>query len=235
MNWTIITVIQADKGTLRDPEDSVAGLDSGLLSPVPDMWTLHYCGLYSQYAIVGLLYGMSGTMVPLCSYVYNGDGNTCANARSVAFFAWNFKLLFALGTDCSRPFGMRRKPFMLFGMASVILILLFMTAFAHKMTVSSWLATLLLLNFFLMFSDVPADGYSVELGHLEPPLRRGQILATGQRVRFTFCMISGFIQTFLLNGPTTNSPVCCCLLVYLFTYVPCLLTNLFISDTRTAR
>jgi len=214
----------------------VAGLDSGLLSPVPDMWTLHYCGLYSQYAIVGLLYGMSGTMVPLCSYVYNGDGNTCANARSVAFFAWNFKLLFALGTDCSRPFGMRRKPFMLFGMASVILILLFMTAFAHKMIVSSWLATLLLLNFCLMFSDVPADGYSVELGHLEPPLRRGQILATGQRVRFTFCMISGFIQTFLLNGPTTNSPVCCCLLTYLFTYVVVyILTYLFISYTRTAR
>ena len=37
-----------------------------------------------------------------------------------------------------------------------------------------------------MFSDVPADGYSVELGQLEPPERRGQILATGQRVRFSF-------------------------------------------------
>ena len=57
-----------------------------------------------------------------------------------------------------------------------------------------------------MFSDVPSDGYSVELGKLEPNAQRGQILATGQRIRFIFAAISGLIQMFLLNGPTTNAP-----------------------------
>lgn len=56
-----------------------------------------------------------------------------------------------------------------------------------------------------MFSDVPADGYSVELGQREPPETRGQILATGQLVRFSFCVLAGIIQSVLLNGPTTNA------------------------------
>eukprot|EP01032_Pedospumella_encystans_P033616 gene33616-37989_t len=59
-----------------------------------------------------------------------------------------------------------------------------------------------------MFSDVPADGYSVELGKLESLEQRGQILATGQRVRFAFCVVAGVIQTFLLNGPSTNDSAC---------------------------
>ncbi len=56
--------------------------------------------------------------------------------------------------------------------------------------------------------DVPADGYSVELGQLESKEQRGQILATGQRIRYTFCILSGVIQTFLLNGPTTSPNDC---------------------------
>jgi MFS family permease len=51
-------------------------------------------------------------------------------------------------------------------------------------------------------------GYSVELGQMEPLERRGQILATGQRVRFTFCVLAGIIQTFLLNGPATGPSNC---------------------------
>ena len=42
-----------------------------------------------------------------------------------------------------------------------------------------------------MFSDVPADGYCVALGQMEPEKKRGTILATGQRLRFTFSMIAG--------------------------------------------
>ena len=90
---------------------------------------------------------------------------------------------------------------------------------AHTMNASTWLSMLLLMQGFLMFSDVPADGYryshtqllthslthefthllprSVELGKLESDEQRGQILATGQRIRFTFSVVAGVIQTFL--------------------------------------
>jgi Na+/melibiose symporter-like transporter len=59
-----------------------------------------------------------------------------------------------------------------------------------------------------MMSDVPADGYSVELGQMEPPESRGQILVTGQRIRFSFCILAGFLQTFFVNGSSTNAPDC---------------------------
>jgi hypothetical protein len=101
---------------------------------------------------------MSGTLVPICSYVYEGDSNTCANARNLVFFAWNFKLVFALVTDSYRPFGLRRKPWMLFGLGCVLILLALLTAFADKLSASSWLGSLLVMQLFLMFSDVPADG-----------------------------------------------------------------------------
>jgi len=35
-----------------------------------------------------------------------------------------------------------------------------------------------------------------------------QILATGQLIRFSFSILAGVIQAFLLNGPSTNSSTC---------------------------
>ena len=48
----------------------------------------------------------------------------------------------------------------------------------------------------------------MELGQLEPMERRGQILATGQMIRYTFNGISGLIQALLVNGPATSPPDC---------------------------
>jgi hypothetical protein len=97
---------------------------------------------------------------------------------------------------------------MLFGWTFALLILLLLTIVADKLDASTWLILLLLVQFFAMFSDVPADGYSVELGQLEPKERRGQILATGQMIRFIFCIVAGLIQSTLLNGPSTNDSEC---------------------------
>jgi hypothetical protein len=80
-----------------------------------DMWSINYVGLYCQYAAVGLLYGSSGTLIPFCAYAFKGSTNVCANAKNITFFAWNIKLFFAILTDCIRPFGMRRKPWMIMG------------------------------------------------------------------------------------------------------------------------
>lgn len=175
---------------------------------VPNMWSWPYIGLYSQYASVGLLYGASGTLLPLCVYNFNGASNVCANAKNIVNFAWSFKVGFAMLTDCYRPFGMRRKPWMILGWSLVLVMLLVLALTAEDMDVSSWLVSLLFVQAFLMLSDVPADGYCVELGRLEPIERRGQILATGQRIRFTFCIVAGVLQTFLLNGPDTNASDC---------------------------
>ena len=46
----------------------------------------------------------------------------------------------------------------------------------------------------MMLADVPADGYSVELGQLEKAHERGIILSTGQYIRFLATMCAGVIQ-----------------------------------------
>lgn len=182
--------------------------EEGDKQAVPDMWSKEYIGLYCQYASIGLMYGSTGALIPFCVYTFDGPSNVCSNSRNIVTFAWNLKIFYALIVDSYRPFGMRRKPWMLAGWAMVLLLFLVLAIAADKMSISSWLVTLLFTQAFAMLSDVPADGYSVELGKLESPEQRGQILATGQRVRFAFCVVAGVIQTFLLNGPSTNDSDC---------------------------
>lgn len=175
---------------------------------VPDMWSKEYIGLYCQYAAIGLIYGTGGALTSLCVYSYDGSPNLCANASSITFFAWSFKIVFAIITDIYRPFGLRRKPWFIFGWGGVLVLLLILSISAHTLDASSWLGVLLTIQVFAMFADVPADGYSVELGQMEPKEQRGTILATGQFIRFSFCIVAGVIQALLLNGPSTTSSDC---------------------------
>lgn len=181
---------------------------SGNKEALPDMWSYDYIGLYCQYAAVGLLYGSAGTVIPFCVYTFDGPSNVCSNGKNVMFFAWSLKIFIAVLTDMYRPFGFRRRPWMMFGWAGTLLCLLILATTANLLPLSLWLTLLMFSQFFLMFSDVPADGYSVELGHMEPLESRGQILATGQRIRFSFSVLAGVLQTFLLNGPATSEDDC---------------------------
>jgi hypothetical protein len=131
---------------------------------IPNMWSWDYIGLYSCFAAVGFLCGTVGTSGTFCVYVFGGSPNVCANAPNLMLFAWNFKIVFALITDSYRPFGLRRRPWMIFGFSSVLFILAISMITAESLTASNWLILLLFMNIGLMFADVPADGYSVQIG-----------------------------------------------------------------------
>ena len=162
----------------------------------PDMWSWGYIGLYAQYAAVGLLYGTGGALLPLCVYVYDGESNLCANGFSIVTFAWSFKIFFAILTDIYRPFGMRRKPWMIFGWLGVLLCLLVLAFDAGKMTVSSWLSCLLMMQALMMFSDVPADGYSVEVGSMDSDIRINYFSPpSSSHFFFFFFFITKILQT----------------------------------------
>ncbi len=172
---------------------------------LPDMWSLPNIGLYCQYAAVGLLFGSSGTVLPFCAYVKKGSDDVCSNSGSVVLLAWSFKIVIAVITDLYRPFGYRRKSWMLIGWCLVLITRLLLAVIpTDSLSVSAWLILLMLSQFFLMFSDVPADGYSVQLGQMEPRKSRGTILATGQLVRFSLTTFARLLQTFLLNGKSTS-------------------------------
>ena len=97
---------------------------------------------------------------------------------------------------------------MLFGWTGVLVLLLVIAILGKRLSADHWLSMLLCVQAFAMFSDVPADGYSVELGKLEDETNRGKILTTGQEVRFAFCILAGIIQTFFLNSTQTSYDGC---------------------------
>ena len=67
---------------------------------------------------------------------------------------------------------------MLCGWAGVLVLLLVLTFTSNTMSLTAWLVSQMAVNGFVMLSDVPSDGYCVELGQMEPFEKRGQILAT---------------------------------------------------------
>ena len=81
----------------------------------------------------------------------------------------------------------------------VLVLLLVLAITAHTLSITTWLVLLMLVQGFVILSDVPADGYSVEIASLEKEHEKGQILATGQRIRFTFCIVAGNILILYLN------------------------------------
>jgi len=188
--------------------DRVQGMSDGKSDMGEKMWTLNFIGLYAQYAAVGFVLGSMGVGMNFCVYVYGGASNVCANSSSIMRLPWSFKIFYAIFTDSYRPYGMRRKPYMLIGWAGVLTLLLTLAFVADKLNASTWIAMNMAIQALLMVSDVPADGYSVELSQLQSAEKRGQILATGQIVRFSFGILASVVQTFLMNGPTTNAPDC---------------------------
>lgn len=172
------------------------------------MWTWDYIGLYAHYAGVGINGGIQGLILNFCVYYFHGATTLCPNAQAIIFLPWSFKIVYAIITDSFRPFGLRRKPYLIAGWIGVIIFTLALAVFAPSMGSSTWILLSICTMVFLMLADVPADGYSVELGKLEKPEHRGQILATGQRIRFLSTMAAGFIQAFLVNGPSTNPSTC---------------------------
>lgn len=201
--------IYSDPASSPSSKDFVDDVKIPEISLVPNIWSKDFVGIYCSYAIFGLILGGSGTWLPFCEYVYKGSSNLCANTGNIGFFAWNFKVFVAVVTDMYAPFGYRRKSWMLMGLF-VTLFLTFMLAVVppDSMGANVWISLQFFIQMGVMFSDVPSDGYCVELGQMESLEQRGQILVVGQKVQYVFCIFAGLIQAFLLNGRSTSAKDC---------------------------
>jgi hypothetical protein len=174
----------------------------------PQMYKIHNVGLYAHYAALGLVYAIAGLCYNFCYYVYDGSDNVCANAQSLIFVPWGLKIFFAMFTDSYRPFGTRRKVYIIGSWVLVMLLCLILALCANELSVGAWIGVSIFMQALLMIADVPADGYSVEIGQLEGEAERGMVLSNGQKYRFAFTVLGGFIQAVLVNGPTTNDSDC---------------------------
>lgn len=172
------------------------------------MYRFHNVGLYCHYAAVGLGYGIQGLAPNFCFYYYGGDANVCNNAQSMVFLAWGLKIFYAVVTDRYRPCGTRRRAYMIAGWVGTIALTALLGVIGDTCTVGTWLGVSIATQACMMLADVPADGYSVELGQLERPDERGVILSTGQVLRFASTMFAGVVQALLVNGTKTNAAGC---------------------------
>ena len=171
-------------------------------------YRFHNIGLYCHFAGLGLCYGVSGIAQNFCFYFYDGSDNVCANAPSLIFLAWGFKIFYAMLTDRFRPFNSRRRVYMKCGWAGVVGCTLILALIGDTCNAQTWLGLSIATQACLMLADVPADGYAVELGQLEAENERGVILSTGQFIRFLATMFAGIIQATMVNGESTNAPGC---------------------------
>jgi len=171
-------------------------------------WKWKYLGLYAHYAGLGLIMSSVNCSTNFCYYYFRGPHNVCANSWSLIVIPWGFKIFLAILTDSFRPWGYRRKIYLSVGWAGVVFFTLLISCLADSLSVDAWIGLSLLTQLFLMLADTVADGICIEVGQLEPPAERGQVLATGQRIRFILTIFGAIVQSFLLNGKDGNPPDC---------------------------
>ena len=178
------------------------------------MWTRSFIGLYAHYALVGYSSGtLQGLVQNFCYYSLHGPPNLCINAYNIIVIPWNIKFFYAMITDIYRPFGFRRRPYMITGWISAllftfILAMLGKTLQGESSGVYTWIGLNFVIQIFLILADVSADGMSVEIGRYEKENERGTVLVTGQFIKFWFSVGASFLQAFFMNGPDTNPTGC---------------------------
>mgnify|MGYP000571086428 CR=1 FL=1 len=150
--------INSSSKHLMDSGKYIDDLEDGTKSDQLNIWTLDHIGLYCVYGAGGLLYGTAGTLSSFCVYVYHGQPNVCANSINLYFFAWNFKIIYAIIEESFRPFGLRRKPWMIAGFSGVLLVLAVLIASGPSISASNWIAACMMLQISYIIADVSADG-----------------------------------------------------------------------------
>ena len=172
-------------------------------------WKWEKVGLYCHYMGVGLVMSSVNLCNNFCYYTYGGSPSVCANSWSLIVLPWGLKVLYALVTDSFRPWGYRRWVYLCAGWVGVIFFSLLLAILAKSVTVTGWIGLSLVVQGFLMLADTVADGICIEVGQLESVEERGQVLATGQRVRFAMTIFGALIQCLLVNGNNSTNPPGC--------------------------
>lgn len=93
----------------------------------PRLLSLEALGLVSQYAAVGLVYGvLPSTITPFLTYYLNMEGTATTSARALISIPWSLKVFIGILSDCVPIFGFRRRPYMVMGWTVTVLSLMAM-------------------------------------------------------------------------------------------------------------
>ncbi|KAF0686745.1 Aste57867_21465 [Aphanomyces stellatus] len=85
-------------------------------------------GLFSQYAAIGVIYGMiPGLNYPIFNIYLQLEGYQTASYSTLVTLGWSFKVFMGMFSDCFPIFGYRRKSWMLIGWTATMVCLSIMT------------------------------------------------------------------------------------------------------------
>ncbi|ETW00929.1 hypothetical protein H310_06584 [Aphanomyces invadans] len=93
-----------------------------------DLFSREAFGLFSQYAAIGVIYGMIPSLnYPIFNVYLQLEGYQTASYGTLVTLGWSFKVFMGMFSDCFPIFGYRRKSWMLIGWSATMLCLSIMT------------------------------------------------------------------------------------------------------------
>lgn len=179
-------------------------------------------GLLVNYYAVGIFNGILPGLVYPFFKIYLGLEGYQANATdTLLMFAWYFKFVFGIISDCLPVFGYRRKPYIIGGWCCVCVIMSVMALrpvvephqlFKGGPIVNSdsanespkYVIPLMLVTIGYLFADVSCDGLMVEFAQREFEHMRGRAQLTVYGVRFLGELSGTLLVALGLNSPLFN-------------------------------
>lgn len=163
-------------------------------------------GLYAQYFVVGLVYGvLPGTLYGFYLGYLQVESHVYATAAQVIALPWSFKFLFGILNDCAPIKGYRRVPYMAIGWAICATALAAianttMPPKGDKDAAGAFAARMAVAAVGYVMADVAADGLTVQLAKKEPLHARGTIQSTVYLVRTLGSIVAALFVGIGMNG-----------------------------------
>lgn len=179
-------------------------------------------GLLVNYYAVGIFNGILPGLVYPFFKIYLGLEGYQANATdTLLMFAWYFKFVFGIISDCVPVCGYRRKPYIIGGWCCVGVIMSIMAlqpvVLPHQLFKSGpivnadsaadspkYVIPLMLVTIGYLFADVSCDGLMVEFAQREFEHMRGRAQLTVYGVRFLGELSGTLLVALGLNSPLFN-------------------------------
>jgi hypothetical protein len=93
-----------------------------------DLFSREAFGLFTQYAAIGVIYGMIPALnYPIFNVYLQLEGYQTSSYSTLVTLGWSFKVFMGMFSDCFPIFGYRRKSWMLIGWTATMICLSVMT------------------------------------------------------------------------------------------------------------
>lgn len=187
-----------------------------------NLWSRENAGLLVNYYVVGIFNGiLPGLVYPFFKIYLGLEGYQSNATDTLLMFAWYFKFVFGIISDCVPVCGFRRKPYIIGGWCAVCVIMVVLALSPvvppHRLVKGGpvvnadsagdspkYVIPLMAITIGYLFADVACDGLMVEFAQREFEHMRGRAQLTVYGVRFLGELSGTLLVALGLNSPLYN-------------------------------